>query len=118
MFELHITKNSKLTLYLNKNSAARSKKEHYKVYGTFQEQDLTPDVQCARLGLVTNSFDLKAGCEINISLLEAGEKISLWGDFKLVDICVCSPLMIGYCLAKKHISTSLFVRVFLSCRVN
>ena len=111
LVELHIQKNSKLTLYLHADSkvSLKAKKEDYKVYGTFQEQEITRNIQYARLGFVTTSCDLKNGCEIDMGLLEVGGKIALWGNCKLIDICICSPLMIKYCLKKKHSSTSLFV---------
>lgn len=99
-------------LHNNPKASARSEKEHYKVYGTFNEEEVTKEIGCARLGLVASSYDLKAGCEIDMSLIEAGSKITLLGDCKSINICVCSPLIISYCLKKKHISTSLFVSTY------
>jgi hypothetical protein len=98
-----------LYLHADTKVTSKTKESHYKVYGIFQEQEVTRDIQHARLGFVTTSYDLKSGCELSMSLLEVGGKIALWSNCKLIDIYICNPLIIKYCLKKKHTSTSFFV---------
>ena len=114
-----------MTLYLHynpkipiKTGKEEKKKEHYEVYGTFQEEELSEGVQLGRLGYALSSTELESGYEVYTRMLEIGEKITMWRDYKTVNVCVCNPLIIKYCIKKKHNFDFFFVRFLIKNRKN
>ena len=127
LLELHIKHHSTLSLHLYKKlqpvaqpppkkgkAEDKKRKERYMVYGTFKEQELTADTQQARIGFFEDSSDFEASSTLTKGLLQISGKVTLWADYVPVNICVCNPLLLKYCVDKKHSFISFFVRFMVS----
>ncbi len=126
LLELHTKRRSTITFPLYKKAAPvaaapkkgkaedRKRKENYKVYGTFMEQEFSDGRQQARIALFQDSMDFEIQCGISKGLLQRAEKVTLWGDYAPINICVCSPSLLKYCSGKKHSFLSFFVSCFFA----